>query len=70
MYFSDIEDNRLYNIVTGRVFPDAVRDVLSVYQKGSQLFNQFFEERLHPSSKVSIWAPLKKANLTVVEKEE
>ena len=68
LQFTDIVDHRLYNIVTGRVFPDAARDVLAVYNKGFELFHKFTEERLQISSEVSIWAPLKKVNLMTFKK--
>ena len=62
-------DTRLYNILSERVFPSSINEqVLNVKAIGDEMYTDFVTKRLLPSSEMSIWAPVKKANLQTFKK--
>ena len=47
LQFTDGEDRNLYNILTGHLFKDNVKEViLSIQVKGMQLHKEFIDERV------------------------
>ena len=58
------EENTMFNIITNVVQPEEIyNDVMSVPNRGKQIFEQFFKERLQSTSTIGIWEPVKRLNL-------
>ena len=71
LQFTGEEDDCLYHIVTGRIFPNTVRDhVLAVFKTGKELQYEFEEKCVKPLSTTSIWSPLKRVNLVGFKKSD
>jgi hypothetical protein len=55
--------------MSGRVFPSSINEqVLNDKAIGDEMYTDFVTKRLLPSSEMSIWAPVKKANLQTFKK--
>ena len=55
------DESPLCNIVTGRVFYDAIyENLISAYSSGQRFYQDFVEERLKPDCKIGIFGKLKK----------
>ena len=60
------DNKRLYNIATGKVFPEHIyKLLLSVTATGEQLLSEFCTERLSTDNKTSLFSPIKKVNIPV-----
>ena len=58
------EGDHLVNIITKAVMPtDVKEDILKRDKAGKDLFDKFVKERIVTGSGISIWSPMKKANL-------
>ena len=57
------EERHLVNIITKAVMPDYIKEgVLTRDKIGQALFDTFTQERI-VKAKLSVWSPMKKANL-------
>ena len=64
-----LKDERLYNLITGMVFPtSSYKAVLSIVPDGKKLDELFLKERVLQNSTVSIFAPVKKTNTSVFKR--
>ena len=58
------EERHLVNIITKAVMPDDIKEgVLTRDKIGQALFETFAQERI-VEAKLSVWSPMKKANLS------
>ena len=61
------KDNKtLYNIATGKIFPEQIcKPLLSFTATGEQPLSEFCTERLSTDSRTSLFSPIKKVNTPV-----
>jgi len=58
------EETNLLNIITKAVMPAVVQDdILDRDKIGQELFDKFVEARITSGNNLSVWSPMKKANL-------